>query len=150
MTITFMINELLFRTQKIKEETIKDIHEDLIEPFISSKSALRLSLLENRITKKVLYLKTDSYKKYGNSLELLLLDNEPIFFYTRGCKWLDTYVIYHINDKHTQIFKDFLNNCLKEEERPLYMTDQKLVSLEWFGNYGLFKEELPIIEKEDQ
>lgn len=145
MSIENLVQKLLDLTLSI--ESIQGLPSDqliinLIDPYTLNSS------YKDRIYTKVLYSLIDSDEKYGNTLELLLLDDQPIFFYTRGCKWLDTYCIYHISKEHTSKFLQYLQSHIEEDYLDEFMTEDKLLDDSWFGKYNLFNSELPIILKE--
>lgn len=144
------IEQLLDRIKNISSEEIflYDISEQLLEPFGIKTYELDQELFNNHISFKTLYSKTDFSEKYGIILKVLLLDNKPIFFFTQSCKWLNTYVIYHISDELTNKYIYFLQSCQEKDHQRTYMTKELLNNPDWFGKYGLFNKSLPIIEIE--
>ena len=98
-----------------------------------------------------MYRKVDTSEKYGDILLFVYLDNEPVLFANRHGKWLDSYFCYHLSDEKTNKFEQAVKSIQIREDwdEKDYLTDDKLQSEEWFGNYGLLNEELPIVLQDD-
>ena len=150
MQLNHFVSKLLDLSQAV--EPIKNdgyfyLSDQLILPFIGT-SSVDYKKMGERLKIKILYKNVDDInEKYGNTLELIILDDEPVLFYTRGCKWMDTYSIYHITDELTEKYTNFLFECRDKEDLYIhkdYMTDELLTSQSWFGKYKLFEQPLPI------
>lgn len=125
-----LVKDLLLKCKVLENEHfIYGLPVSLVACF--TKEYISQNICIDRVSFKVLYSVTDSSGKYGNKLSLLLLDGEPICFFTQGCKWLDTYVLYLISDELFNKFKSFVDSFKENEVE--YM--EKCLADGWFKEF---------------
>ncbi len=149
--MTPLISKLLEKANLLEKQAFMSFPGDLLRQGGFDMMNYDYELMMDTFKYVELYRKVDSSEKYGDIFLVVYVDDEPVMFVTRSGKWLDNYCCYHLSDDKTNKFEQAIKRIQTRNEwdEKDYLTDDKLQSEEWFGNYGLLNEELPIVVQDD-
>lgn len=148
------VKALLEKIEHMEPMTFHQLPSSLLDDILGMDTYVKLDyeLVNARLTYKEFYKSVDCYEKYGQILGFVYLDNEPVFMFSRGGKWLDTYCTYRISHEIFDKYSKFILSCVKNEfsefER-MILTDEMITDFDWFGDARLLDEDrkLPHYER---
>lgn len=148
------VKSLLEKVEPLQALSFVQLPSCLLDDIVGLNTYVQIDheLINARLTYKEFYKNVDSHEKYGQILGFVYLDNEPVFMYSRGGRWLDTYCTYRISHEIFEKYSQFILSCVKNDTSEfdrIILTDEMITDFDWFGDCQLLNEDIkfPYVER---